>query len=215
VLIILTKLKKAVLLVIDVQNDFCPGGTLEVKDGDGVVPVINRIMGEFPKVAATQDWHPQNHVSFASNHRGMSAFDSVSINGIDQVLWPDHCVQGTEGADLHPDLDKRYFDNILRKGTAPGLDSYSAFFENDKTTSTGIEYYLKGLGIEAVYVCGLATDFCVFYSVMDSVELGFKTTLIVDAARGVDFPEGSIEKAVANMRSAGVKVVKSEEVLTA
>lgn len=209
----LTKLKKAVLLVIDVQNDFCPGGVLEVKEGDRVVPVINRIMDEFSIVAATQDWHPQNHISFASNHRGMSAFDSVSINGINQVLWPDHCVQGTGGAGFHPGLDQRYFDIILRKGTAPELDSYSAFFENDKTVSTGLEYYLKGLGTEAVYVCGLATDFCVFYSVMDSVKIGFETTLIIDAARGVDFPEGSVEKAVSNMRSAGVNVAKSEEVL--
>jgi len=206
-------LRKAVLLVIDVQNDFCPGGKLEVKEGDKVIPVINQIMGKFPRIVATQDWHPQNHISFASNYKNKNVFDSVTVNGIEQTLWPDHCVKGSDGADFHYLLDRRFFDLILRKGTQPELDSYSAFFENDKTTSTGLAYFLKGLGIEDVYVGGLATDFCVFYTALDSVKLGFNTFFVVDASRGVNVPEGRVEKAVRDMKNAGISVVNSKELI--
>jgi nicotinamidase/pyrazinamidase len=206
-------LDSAVLLVIDVQNDFCPGGRLAVKDGDIVVPVINSIADIFPKTVATMDWHPRNHVSFASNHPGAKVFDVIDVDGIDQVLWPDHCVQGSQGADFHPDLDDKHFDLILRKGSSPSLDSYSAFFENNRTTSTGLEYYLKGFVVEELFICGLATDYCVFYSAIDSVSMGFETSLIIDATKGVDTPEGSVEKAVREMKKAGVRIIKSQELV--
>ena len=205
------KLDKAALLVIDVQNDFCPGGPLAVKEGDVVVPVVNEIMNMFWKVVATVDWHPRDHVSFASNHPGMKVFDSIEINGVEQVLWPDHCVQGTKGAEIHPGLEDKYFDIILRKGSDPLLDSYSAFYENDRKTPTGIEYYLKNLGVSETYICGLATDYCVFYSAIDSVNAGFNTSLIIDAARGVDVPQGNVNKAVDDMKQAGVTIVRSQE----
>ncbi len=200
------------LIVVDVQNDFCPGGALEVKDGDKVVPVINSIADKFEKVVATQDWHPQNHLSFASNHEGKKTLDVVNLKGIQQVLWPDHCVQGTKGADFHPDLDTTKFDLIIRKGTNPEIDSYSAFFENDRKTRTGLEGYIKDLGLNKVYVCGLATDYCVFYTAMDSAKIGFETYVIIDACRGVDFPKGSIEKAVEDMKANGIKIITSKEI---
>jgi nicotinamidase/pyrazinamidase len=203
--------KHAVLLVIDVQKDFCPGGALAVNGGDRIIPLINKIMEKFERVVATQDWHPVEHTSFAVNHKGKKVLDTVEVHGITQVLWPEHCVQGTEGADFHPDLEKRYFNLILRKGMNPELDSYSAFFENDKTTSTGLEYYLKGLGLSHVYICGLATDYCVYYSAMDALKLGFQTLLIEDATQGVDLPSGSVANAIAQMKNAGIKVIGSSE----
>ena len=207
------QLDKAALLVLDVQNDFCPGGELEVKEGDIVVPVINQMVSMFFKVIATMDWHPKDHVSFASNHPGMKVFDSVDVNGVDQVLWPDHCVRGTKGADFHPGLDDKHFDIILRKGTDPLCDSYSAFYENDRKTATGLEYYLKGLGVSENYICGLATDYCVFYSAIDSVKTGFNTSLIIDATRGVDVPQGNVKRAVDDMKLAGVTIVRSQDLV--
>ena len=207
----MVKPDRAALLVIDVQNDFCPGGALAVKEGDAVVRVINEIMSMFFKVAATMDWHPEDHVSFASNHPGIKVFDSIKVNGVNQMLWPDHCVQGTKGAEFHPDLEDKHFDIILRKGSDPLLDSYSAFYENDRKTPTGLEYYLKDLGISETYICGLATDYCVFYSAIDSVNSGFDTSLIIDAARGVDVPQGNVNKAVEDMKLAGVTIVRSQE----
>jgi len=206
-------LHHAVLVVVDVQNDFCPGGSLEVKGGDSIVPIINRLMPMFPLVVATQDWHPADHVSFASNHSGGKPFDTIQVRGISQVLWPDHCMQGTRGADFHPSLENIHFRLILRKGTKPTLDSYSAFYENDKKTLTGLSSYLKGMGVQDVYLCGLATDVCVYHSAMDSVRLGFHTFLIQDAARGVDVPEGSLSRAIQDMKSSGVHVIESAEVL--
>ncbi len=205
-------IKESALIIVDVQNDFCPGGALEVKEGDKVVPVINKISNRFYKVIATQDWHPENHLSFASNHPGKKVQDIIDLNGIQQVLWPVHCVQGTKGADFHPELDLRPVDLIIRKGTNPQIDSYSAFFENDKKTSTGLEYYLKGLGIKKVFLTGLATDYCVFFSAMDSVKLGFETYVIIDATRGVDFPEGNIEKSLKAMKEAGIKIINSGDI---
>lgn len=204
------ELKRSVLLVIDIQNDFCPGGRLEVNDGDKIVPVINRFSNLFPLVVATQDWHPEDHVSFARNHTGKKDFDTIRIGDIDQILWPDHCVQGSKGADFHPVVDDSHFNIILRKGTKTELDSYSAFFENDRKTSTGLEYYLRGLGVVDVYISGLATDFCVFYTAMDAIELKYNTFLIEDAVKGVNLPEGSVEKAKQTMKSAGINFVKSD-----
>ena len=204
------KLKRSVLLVIDIQNDFCPGGRLEVNNGDKIVPVINRTSSLFPRVVATQDWHPKDHVSFARNHNGKKYFDTIRIGDIDQVLWPDHCVQGSKGADFHSAIDDSQFNIILRKGTRKELDSYSAFFENDRKTSTGLEYYLRGLGVVDVYISGLATDFCVFYTAMDAIKLKYNTFLIEDAVKGVNFPEGSVEKAKQTMSSAGINFVYSD-----
>ncbi|MBA7711645.1 Nicotinamidase [subsurface metagenome] len=203
------------LLIIDVQNDFCPGGSLAVQEGDKIVPIINRLMPGFKKVAATQDWHPRNHVSFASNHRGKKPFDTIELSrGTEtqvQVLWPDHCIPGTPGADFHPDLDTRGLDLVIRKGRDQDLDSYSAFFENDRRTYTGLEFYLNGFKFNELFLTGLATDFCVFYSAMDAVQLGFQVYLLEDAARGIDTPAGSLEQRLNDMQAAGVQILQSTE----
>jgi len=201
--------EKKALLIIDVQNDFCPGGTLAVKDGDKVVPSINQIMRKFYRVIATQDWHPKNHVSFAKNHAGTKAYDVIDVAGISQVLWLVHCVAGTKGAELHPALNMSGVHLILRKGTNPSIDSYSAFMENDKKTITGLEAYLKGLDIKQVYVCGLATDYCVFYSAMDARTSGFETFVIIDACRGIDEPKGNLEKALNIMKDNEIEIINS------
>jgi len=200
------------LLVIDVQNDFCPGGSLAVASGDEVVTVINGIMPRFSRIVATQDWHPPDHVSFASSHPGRSPLEVVDAGGIEQVLWPDHCVRASAGAELHPGLDAGRIGLLLRKGMRPELDSYSAFFENDHRTDTGLRHYLQGMGISSLFVCGLATDYCVRASALDAARLGFHVTLVADACRGVDFPTGSVEKALAEMRMAGVSLVSSAAV---
>lgn len=200
------------LLIVDVQNDFCPGGSLAVERGDEVVPVINRISPSFPRIVATQDWHPRTHMSFASNHPGRKPLEAIEVSGALQVLWPDHCVQGTPGAELHPLLDVRGIGLVLRKGMRPELDSYSAFFENDRKTSTGLGHYLLGLGIREIFLCGLATDYCVLASALDARALGFRVTLVRDACRGVDFPAGSVERALVEMEKAGVRMVLSDDV---
>ena len=199
------------LIVVDVQNDFCPGGALEVQNGDEVVPIINRISKAFTVVVATQDWHPVGHFSFASQHPGKNPLETVKRGDLQQVLWPDHCMAGTVGADFHPELETTGLSLILRKGTDPDLDSYSGFFENDKVTSTGLEHYLKGLGYSDVYLCGLATDYCVYYTAMDAVRLRFNVYLIEDACRGVDFPEGNTAKALQTMRENGVEILSSAD----
>ncbi len=197
------------LLIVDVQNDFCPGGSLAVHEGDSIIAVINRIMPLFPRIIATQDWHPPDHVSFASAHPGRMPLDVVDAGGIQQVLWPDHCVQGTRGAELHPRLDARPLGLILRKGMRRSLDSYSAFFENDRRTGTGLRQYLKGLAVRELFVCGLATDYCVKASVLDAHRLGLRVTLVTDACRGVDFPRDSVREALDAMRKAGAALVDS------
>lgn len=196
---------------MDVQNDFCPGGALEVKDGDQVVPVINKVSNLFDKVIATKDWHPYNHVSFAKTHN-KNVYDIIKINDIEQVLWPVHCVQGTNGSDFHKDLDIRCLDLIVHKGTNPNIDSYSAFFENDKKTETGLHYYLKGLKINEVYLCGLATDFCVFYSAIDALKLGFKTYVIIDATRGVNV-NNSLAISLEAMKKEGIEIITHDKLL--
>lgn len=202
---------RSALLIIDVQNDFCPGGSLAVPEGDKVIPVINRIAGLFPLVVATRDWHPEDHISFASAHPGTQPQDTIEHGGITQILWPDHCVKGTAGAAFHPDLDTTPINLILHKGAKTHLDSYSAFFENDKTTATGLESYLRGLGFERLFVVGLAEDVCVFFTATDARRLGFETTVVTDATRGVNIPDGNLEEARNEMTSAGVRFVSSRD----
>ena len=192
------------LLVIDVQNDFCPGGALEVADGDAVVPVLNGMMERFETVLYTQDWHPADHSSFAANHAGAEAFSVIDMEYGPQVLWPVHCVQGTDGAAFHGDLRLRG-DLIVRKGFRAGIDSYSAFFENDHRTPTGLTGYLRDRGIERLTLGGLATDFCVAYSAIDAAKQGFTVTVAMAACRAIDL-DGSLDKAVAEMKAAGVEI---------
>jgi nicotinamidase/pyrazinamidase len=192
------------LIVIDVQNDFCPGGALAVPGGDEVVAPINAMMGNFDTVILTQDWHPAGHSSFASSHSGMSPFESVGMSYGPQVLWPDHCVQGSAGAEFHPDLDVSG-DLIIRKGFRPLIDSYSGFFENDQKTPTGLDGYLRSRGVSELTFVGLATDFCVAFSALDAVKLGFKVHVDLTACRGIDL-EGSLAKSLAEMRAAGVQL---------
>lgn len=204
---------QSALLIIDVQNDFCLGGKLAVPEGDDVIPVINSIISSvnFDRIVATQDWHPDNHISFAKNHEGKKVGDIIEINGISQYLWPEHCVAGSYGAEFCFGLDIKKVDIIIRKGINPEIDSYSAFFENDKRRKTGLDGYLKSLDIKNVYICGLATDYCVFYSAMDSKNLGFETFVIIDACRGVDLPAGNLEKALKQMKENGIIIIKSKD----
>ncbi|MFO0462398.1 MAG: bifunctional nicotinamidase/pyrazinamidase [Burkholderiales bacterium] len=191
------------LLVIDVQNDFCPGGALAVADGDAVVPAIASLMPRFAHVAFTQDWHPPGHRSFASAHPGRSPYETVPFPYGDQTLWPDHCVQGTRGAAFRDGLDLRRAELIVRKGFRPEIDSYSAFFENDRTTPTGLAGYLRERGFTRVVMCGLATDFCVAYSAVDARRQGFEATVLLGASRAIDLG-GSLAAATERMREAGV-----------
>ena len=193
------------LIVIDVQNDFCPGGALAVPDGDGIVLGINALMSEAEAVILTQDWHPAGHASFASSHSGAAPYDMTEMPYGPQVLWPDHCVQGSPGAAFHPDLDADRADMIVRKGFRPGIDSYSAFFENDRTTPTGLDGYLRTRGIDTLTLVGLATDFCVHFSAVDAAKLGFATTVETDLCRAIDL-DGSLAAATAAMEAAGVSL---------
>lgn len=192
------------LIVIDVQNDFCPGGALAVPGGDEIVPGINALMAEFPSVILTQDWHPAGHSSFASSH-GAAPMSMTEMPYGPQVLWPDHCIQGSDGARFHPDLITDRADLIIRKGYNPAIDSYSAFFENDHTTPTGLEGYLRTRGITQLTMVGLATDFCVNYSAVDAAKLGFSVEVRTDLARAIDF-DGSLAAATDGMRAAGVQL---------
>ena len=202
--------RPSALIIVDVQNDFCPGGALPVPEGNAVVPVINGISPKFDKVVATQDWHPENHVSFAKNH-GREPYEVIVLGNTEQVLWPEHCVQGSPGADLHPDLDLRPVDLIIRKGSDPRIDSYSAFLENDQVTETGLHAYLRGLRIEDVYLCGLATDYCVCFSALDARTFGFNTYFLLDATRGIDVPEGNIRKCLRDMKSRGIHIMDCKD----
>ncbi|WP_316169154.1 bifunctional nicotinamidase/pyrazinamidase [Bradyrhizobium sp. SZCCHNS2017] len=197
------KANEDVLLIIDVQNDFCPGGALAVADGDAVVPVINRLSGLFDHVVLTQDWHPAGHSSFASSHPGKAPFESITMPYGPQTLWPDHCIQGTPGAALHPGLATDKAQMIIRKGFRSAIDSYSAFFENDKTTPTGLAGYLRERGLKRVFLVGLATDFCVHYSAVDARRLGFAAVVVDNACRGIDLG-GSMAAAKAEGAEAGV-----------
>ncbi|VVT07258.1 Nicotinamidase [Roseovarius sp. EC-HK134] len=194
------------LIVIDLQNDFCPGGALAVPEGDQIVPGINALMPEFRAVILTQDWHPSGHSSFASSHPGKSAYEMTEMPYGPQVLWPDHCVQGSNGAAFHQDLNTARADLILRKGYNPAIDSYSAFFENDRATPTGLHGYLQTRGITDLTMVGLATDFCVNYSALDAARLGYRVTVRRDLARGIDLG-GSLAEAEAGMTAAGVTLL--------
>lgn len=194
------------LIITDIQNDFCPGGALAVAEGDKIIPIINKIVQKFDKAVATQDWHPPGHVSFATTHK-KNPYEIITVDGIQQVLWPDHCIPGTFGADFHKDLDLRKVGLIIRKGNDLNIDSYSTFIENDKKTFTGLHYYLQGLAIKDLYFCGLATDYCVHYSALDAVEMGFNAYVILDACRGVDVPAGSINAAIQEMKERGIRIL--------
>jgi nicotinamidase/pyrazinamidase len=191
------------LIVIDVQNDFCPGGALAVAGGDEIISRINGLMGDFATVVLTQDWHPADHASFAANHDGAEPFSLTQMPYGPQVLWPTHCVQGTKGAEFHKNLRTDPAQLIVRKGFRAGIDSYSAFFENDQTTPTGLEGYLRNRGVTSVTLVGLATDYCVAYSALDAARLGFKATVLEGACRAIDL-NGSLADAQARMRAAGV-----------
>ncbi|MCC5780459.1 bifunctional nicotinamidase/pyrazinamidase [Nitratireductor sp. B36] len=191
------------LIVIDVQNDFCPGGALAVEDGDAVVPVINGLIERFDHVVLTQDWHREGHSSFASSHQGKAPFDTIEMPYGTQTLWPDHCVQGTKGAAFHEDLAWDKAELVIRKGFRSAIDSYSAFFENDHETPTGLSGYLRERGITRVTLAGLATDFCVAYSAIDARRQGFEATVIIDACRAIDLG-GSLSAMTAKMKEAGV-----------
>lgn len=193
------------LIVVDVQNDFCPGGALAVADGDQIVPLINAMLPDFAVKVFTQDWHPAGHSSFATSHDGKAPFEVTDMPYGPQVLWPDHCVQGTDGAAFHPDLLTDPADLVIRKGFRPQIDSYSAFFENDQTTPTGLEGYLRTRGVTKLTMVGLATDFCVAYSAIDGAKLGFDVTVLETACRAIDL-DGSLAAARDNMRAAGVKL---------
>jgi len=192
------------LLIIDVQNDFCPGGALAVADGDATVPVINRLSQRFGHVAVTQDWHPSGHSSFATSHPGSSPFETIDMPYGPQTLWPDHCVQGTPGAALHPLLSTERAELVIRKGFRPEIDSYSAFFENDRRTPTGLAGYLRERGLKKIFLVGLATDYCVHYSAVDARRLGFDTIVIESGCRAIDL-NGSLAAAWTSMQEAGVQ----------
>ncbi|WP_421927144.1 bifunctional nicotinamidase/pyrazinamidase [Neoaquamicrobium sediminum] len=191
------------LIVIDVQNDFCPGGALAVTGGDEIVPMVNRLIGEFDHVVLTQDWHPAGHSSFATVHPGKNPFETTEMPYGTQTLWPDHCVQGTDGAAFHADLEWTKAELVIRKGFRPAIDSYSAFFENDRTTPTGLAGYLRERGISDLTLVGLATDFCVAYSALDAVRSGFKATVLLEACRAIDLG-GSLAAMKNEMAKAGV-----------
>jgi nicotinamidase/pyrazinamidase len=197
------------LLVVDIQNDFLPGGALAVADGDQVIPVINRLAESFSLVLATQDWHPANHGSFAANHPGRQPGEMIDLNGIRQILWPVHCVQGSPGAAFSSQLRTERFEKVFRKGTDPGIDSYSGFFDNGRRRSTGLSEYLRERDVEELFICGLATDYCVKFSTLDSIDSGIRTRVIEDACRGVNLKPGDAAAAIAAMRKAGASIVES------
>ena len=194
------------LIVIDMQPDFCPGGRLPVAGGDEIVGPINDMMAEFDAVVLTQDWHPPEHMSFAENHPGAAAFSEIQMPYGPQVLWPSHCVIGTAGAEFHPNLAVDHADLVIRKGFRPQIDSYSAFFENDRTTPTGLEGYLRTRGVGAITLVGLATDFCVTYSALDAARLGFRVAVKMSACRAIDL-DGSLADACQRMMAAGVDLI--------
>ena len=196
------------LILVDIQNDFLPGGELAVTDGDQVIAVANRLMPKFDLVVATQDWHPANHGSFASQHDGVEIGDSFALNGLQQIAWPDHCVQNTSGAEFALSLNTDAIDCVVQKGTDREIDSYSGFFDNDQQAATGMAELLKQRGTTEVAVMGLATDYCVKFTALDSEKLGFKTKLILPGCRGVDLQPGDIAAAIEQMRSAGVQIAK-------
>lgn len=203
------------LILVDLQYDFCPGGALAVEEGDQVIPIANALLDQFELVVATQDWHPANHGSFAANHPWRKPGQVIDLNGLPQVLWTIHCVQGSFGADLVDELDKEKITKVFVKGTDPEIDSYSGFYDNGHRKSTGMGEWLKEQGVTDVYVLGLATDYCVKFTALDAVDLGFETHLIQDACRGVELKPGDIAKALQEMQEKGVKMIDSQDLMPA
>jgi len=201
------------LLVVDIQYDFCPGGALAVPDGDAIIPAVNNLIDHFDVIIQTQDWHPAGHSSFASSHKGKDPFDTIEMDYGTQVLWPDHCVQGSKGAEFHNDLNTLKSQVIIRKGFRKAIDSYSTFFENDQETATGLTGYLKQRGITDLYAVGLATDFCVKWSILDGIDEGFTMHIVEDAVKGIDL-NGSLDEAWDEMKKKGVRVTQSEDILS-
>ncbi len=202
------------LILTDIQNDFLPGGALAVRHGDDVIAPANHLQPCFPLVVATQDWHPPNHGSFAASHPGRKLYDRIELNGLPQTLWPVHCVQNTPGADLAPGLERQRIVRLFHKGTDPGIDSYSSFFDNGRRQATGLGDWLQAQGVTEVYICGLTTDYCVKFSALDAVALGFQTRVIEDACRGVELNPGDVAAAIREMRQAGVALLQSRELLS-
>lgn len=198
------------LIIVDVQNDFLPGGTLAVENGGSIISVINNLQEKFDLVVATQDWHPADHKSFASSHPGKKVFDQIDLNGMRQVLWPDHCVQETEGAEFSSQLDTKRIETIFRKGMDKNIDSYSGFFDNGKKKATGMGAYLQGRGVTSIYVCGLAADYCVYFTALDGLEMGFESTIISDATLPID--KENFKKVLEDFKSKGGKEIKSDKI---
>jgi nicotinamidase/pyrazinamidase len=201
------------LLLIDIQNDFLPGGRLAVPEGDAILPIVNALQPRFELVVATQDWHPEGHQSFASSHAGRQPFEQIDLHGLPQVLWPDHCTQTSPGADLAPALNAARIEAVFRKGTNPEIDSYSAFFDNGHRKSTGLADYLRGRQVQEVYVAGLAGDYCVYYSALDALAAGFATFVVTDATRAIS-AEG-FQAALADLQARGAQLVASSTLLAA
>lgn len=199
------------LVLVDLQNDFCPGGALPVPEGHEVIPVANGLAARFDLVVATQDWHPREHRSFAVNHKGRGPGEVVELNGRPQVLWPEHCVQGSAGAQFHGALERTRVTKVIRKGMDPGVDSYSGFFDNDRRRATPLGRLLKKRGVTDAYVCGLATDYCVKFTALDAVALGFRTWLVLDACRGVNLKPGDVDRAIEEMQAADVRVIHARQ----
>lgn len=198
------------LLLIDIQNDFLPGGALAVNKGDRVIPVANRLMPGYPLVVATQDWHPAAHRSFASQHPAKQVGDVIELKGLTQVLWPDHCIQGTDGAQFAPGLNQGGIDHVVRKGTDSSIDSYSGFFDNARRKSTGLQDYLRKEGVKEVHIVGLATDYCVKFTALDAVGLGFTTKVIQEGVRGVELNDGDCQAAIDEMTRSGIEIISEE-----
>lgn len=201
------------LLIVDVQNDFLPGGALAVPQGDAIIPVINNIQQHFKLIVATRDWHPANHGSFASNHDNRQVGEVIRLHGQEQVLWPDHCVQGSPGAEISPLLNQGLINNVIFKGSDPDIDSYSAFYDNGHLKETGLHAYLKRNGITSLFVCGLAADYCVYYTVKDALLLGYEANLLTDATRGVNLQPEDTDKAFKDMERRGARLMTSTELL--
>lgn len=207
-------MKKA-LIIVDVQNDFCEDGALEVKNGNKVIPIINSLVNAdyFDQIIATQDWHPRDHKSFASNHKGKYVYDVIKLKGISQVLWPDHCIQRTKGARFHEELTLVDNVKVFKKGKDKYIDSYSGFYDNDHKSSTGLSEFLKRKNIDEVYVTGLATDYCVKFTALDSAKEGFNTFVVKDAVMGVNVSKDDSKKAFTEMRNKGIKIITSKKIL--
>jgi nicotinamidase/pyrazinamidase len=201
------------LILVDIQNDFLPGGALAVPNGDQVIPVANKLQPAFPLVVATQDWHPADHGSFAASHPGKKVFEQIELNGLPQTLWPVHCVQNTKGAELAAALNRLRIARVFPKGTHAGIDSYSGLFDNGHRKSTGLGEWLKTQDVAEVFICGLATDYCVKFTALDAAQMGFKTHLIEDASRGVNLHPDDVKNAIEEMKRAGIAVVQSVELL--